>query len=410
MAFSELMKNFDHLRDYMRDFYIYGFKTRADYEQKSSRTYDNERRRIESYLGDYIQWRYGRNGKHLFLSLDAGLIPQNPFYKAYRSKSFTDNDITLHFLLLDILAPGRQLTVSQITDELLDGYGLCYDQQTVRNKLREYADLGLLTAQKDGRSLLYGHSPHSLDDLLARDAASVDFLAFCSEALPFAVVGSYLSDWLGFPNERLRFKHRFLFHTLDDGIALTAIQAIEQGRLLEAANFSTKTQKAAVFTGLPLAILVSCQNGRRYLALYDPEAKHLYSLRLDYIRSARLADVYPEAWTLRQQQLAVLDTSWGASLPVRPHLEHLSMTITADERSEAHIIRRLQREKRQGTITRLAPNIYRFDIDVCDSGELLGWVKTFIGRIIRLEGDNQKVIDRFYSDLRRLYGRYEVND
>ena len=86
------------------------------------------------------------------------------------------------------------------------------------------------------------------------------------------------------------------------------------------------------------------------------------------------------------------------------------MTITADERSEAHIIRRLQREKRQGTITRLAPNMYRFDIDVCDSGELLGWVKTFIGRIIRLEGDNQKVIDRFYSDLRRLYGRYEVND
>lgn len=81
----------------------------------------------------------------------------------------------------------------------------------------------------------------------------------------------------------------------------------------------------------------------RYLALYDPEAEHLYSLRLDYIRSARLADVYPEAWTLRQQQLAVLDTSWGASLPVRPHLEHLSMTITADERSEAHIIRRLQR-------------------------------------------------------------------
>lgn len=35
--------------------------------------------------------------KHLFLSLDAGLIPQNPFYKAYRSKSFTDNDITRIF-------------------------------------------------------------------------------------------------------------------------------------------------------------------------------------------------------------------------------------------------------------------------------------------------------------------------
>ena len=410
MAFSELIKNFDHLRDYMRDFYIYGFKTRADYEHKSSRTYDNERRRIESYLGEYIQWRYGRNGKHLFLSLDAALIPQNPFYKAYRSKSFTDNDITLHFLLLDVLSPGRQLTVSEITDELMTSYALCYDQQTVRNKLREYAELGLLTAQKSGRSLYYSRSPHTLEDLLRPDAPSVDFLAFCSEALPFAVVGSYLSDRLGLANDRLRFKHRFLFHTLDDGIALTIIQAIDQGRLLDVSNFSTKTHSAALFTGIPLAILVSCQNGRRYLALYDPEAEHLYSLRLDHIRSARLAGVYPDHDTLRRQQLAVLDTSWGASLPIRSQLEHLSMTITADERTESYIIRRLQREKRQGTVVRIAPNIYRFDIDVADSGELLSWVKTFIGRIVRLEGDNQKVIDRFYSDLRRLYGRYEVND
>ena len=410
MAFSELMKNFDHLRDYMRDFYIYGYKTRADYEQKSSRTYDNERRRIESYLGDYIQWRYGKSGKHLFLSLDAGHLPQNPFYKAYRSKSFTDNDITLHFLLLDVLSIGRQLTVSQITEALLDRYALCYDQQTVRNKLREYADCGLLTARKDGRSLLYSRSPLTLETLFAPDAPTADFLAFCSEAVPFAVVGSYLSDRLDLANERLLFKHRFLFHTLDDGIALTAILAIEQGRQLEAANFSVKTQKAAVFTGLPLALLVSSQNGRRYLALYDPEAQSLYSLRLDYIRSARLANVYPEAEAIRQKQLAALDQVWGASLPTRSHLEHLSMTIAADERREPYIISRLQREKRQGTVTRTAPNTFRFDIDVSDSGELLGWVKSFIGRIVCLEGDNQKVIDRFYGDLRRLYGRYEVND
>ena len=410
MAFSELMKNFDHLRDYMRDFYIYGYKTRADYEQKSSRTYDNERRRIESYLGDYIKWRYGKSGKHLFLSLDAGQIPQYPFYKAYRSKSFTDNDITLHFLLLDVLSSGRQLTVSQITEELLDRYDLCYDQQTVRNKLREYTDCGLLTAEKNGRSLLYGRSPLTWEALFEQDAATADFLAFCSEAVPFAVVGSYLSDRQNLVNERLLFKHRFLFHTLDDGIALTAILAIEQGRLLEVTNFSVKTQNAAVFTGVPLAILVSSQNGRRYLALFDPQIRKLYSLRLDYIRSAHLSSIWPEAETLRQEQLPMLEQIWGASLPTRSHLEHLSMTITADERREPYIISRLQREKRQGTVTRTAPNTYRFDIDVSDTGELLGWVKTFIGRILCLEGDNQKVIDRFYSDLRRLYGRYEVND
>lgn len=49
--FHELIKNFDKIRDYMRQFYVYGFKVRSDFDAKSARTYDNERRRIESWLG-----------------------------------------------------------------------------------------------------------------------------------------------------------------------------------------------------------------------------------------------------------------------------------------------------------------------------------------------------------------------
>ena len=48
--FQELIKNFDRIRDYMRQFYVYGFKVRNDFSEKSARTYDNERRRIESWL------------------------------------------------------------------------------------------------------------------------------------------------------------------------------------------------------------------------------------------------------------------------------------------------------------------------------------------------------------------------
>ena len=44
--FQELIKNFDRIRDYMRQFYIYGFKVRNDFDSRSARTYDNERRRI----------------------------------------------------------------------------------------------------------------------------------------------------------------------------------------------------------------------------------------------------------------------------------------------------------------------------------------------------------------------------
>ena len=56
--FQELIKNFDRIRDYMRQFYIYGFKARTEYAGKSARTYDNERRRIESWLADYTRADY----------------------------------------------------------------------------------------------------------------------------------------------------------------------------------------------------------------------------------------------------------------------------------------------------------------------------------------------------------------
>ena len=51
--YSELVKNYNKIREYLRDFYIYGFRSRDSFVLKSSgRSYDNERRRIESYLGE----------------------------------------------------------------------------------------------------------------------------------------------------------------------------------------------------------------------------------------------------------------------------------------------------------------------------------------------------------------------
>ena len=56
--FQELIKNFDRIRDYMRQFYVYGFKVRGDYDVKSARTYDNEKRRIYG-VGIYFKGKTG---------------------------------------------------------------------------------------------------------------------------------------------------------------------------------------------------------------------------------------------------------------------------------------------------------------------------------------------------------------
>ena len=93
MAYSELIKNFDRIRDYMRQFYVYGFKSRTEYDKKSARSYDNERRRIESWLGEYMRFRQTPDGKNVFLSVDSRSIPGNPLYNAFKAKSFTAGDV-----------------------------------------------------------------------------------------------------------------------------------------------------------------------------------------------------------------------------------------------------------------------------------------------------------------------------
>ena len=128
MAFNELIKSFDNIRQMMRDFYVFGFKSRADFADKSARSYDNERRRIESWLGEYMYFRQNAGGKNCFISVDSRKIWHNPFYKALKAKSFTANDIMLHFFLLDI--------------------------STVRKKLAEYAELGLIENEKCGREYI----------------------------------------------------------------------------------------------------------------------------------------------------------------------------------------------------------------------------------------------------------------
>ena len=87
----------------MREFYVYGFKSRDEYVSKSARSYDDERRRMESWLGDHMSFVRNSDGKNVFISIDSRVSRHNPFYKTLKAKSFTDGDITLHFIVFDML-------------------------------------------------------------------------------------------------------------------------------------------------------------------------------------------------------------------------------------------------------------------------------------------------------------------
>lgn len=270
MAYSELIKNFERIRDYMREFYVYGFKSREEYDTKSARSYDNERRRIESWMGDYMSFHQDATGKNVFLSVDSRRIPHNPLHKAFKAKSFTDKDITLHFYILDILADGDALSSTEIVDRINDDYlshfddAFSLDESTVRKKLKEYETIGLLKTQKSGREVLYQRTDDESFDLSSWSEA----LAFYSEADPIGVIGSYLMDKLDNPTEAFRFKHHYILHALDSDVLCEILQAIDEQRAVELTIRSLRNSREYQRTICPLKIYISTQSGRQYVLGY----------------------------------------------------------------------------------------------------------------------------------------------
>ncbi|MDL2217264.1 WYL domain-containing protein [Christensenellaceae bacterium OttesenSCG-928-M15] len=405
MAYAEWIKSFSRVRDYLRDFLLFGYRTREDFRGKSVRTYDDQRRRIESYLSPYMQWTYGTGGKRVFLSVDSAKLEENPLYRAYRAKSFTDNDIVLHFFLLDILREGGAHTVDALADTISDRYGEAFEALAIRRKLKEYVLLGLCVEQKAGARVAYALSSLTADALFQDTQYRGDFLAFFSEAAPFSVVGSYLREQMGAQNTSFQFKHHFISHTLDDEIALALLYAMEEKKEVRVTNSSARNEEALRFVCVPLQFLTSAQNGRRYLICYDPCEQSYMTLRLDYIKKveplARCAayDAHKE----EAQRRAAF--SWGTVYSPAA-AERLYMTILLDEEKEPFILQRLQRERRIGKIEKLATGEYRFSVEAHDTNELGGWLKSYTGRIKSLEGDNANVIDRFYDDMQRMLEMY----
>ena len=351
MAYSELIKNFERIRDYMREFYVYGFKSREEYDSKSARSYDNERRRIESWLGDYMSFHQDSSGKNVFLSVDSRRIPHNPLRKAFKAKSFTDKDITLHFYILDILADGNSLSSKEIVDRISDDYlshfndAFSLDESTVRKKLKEYETLGLLCSEKRGREVFYKRTDDESFDL----TTWADALAFFSEENPMGVVGSFLMDKLEINSDAFRFKHHYILHALDSDVLCDLLLAIDEQRAVELTIKSLRSGKDYQRTVCPLNIYVSTQSGRQYLLGYHYRGKHMTFFRLDAIKKVAIGNTEKQYAKYVGYQEKFDQHLWGVSTGPDHNLDHIEMAVHFDP-GEEFVLHRLEREKRHGTV------------------------------------------------------------
>ena len=430
MAYSELIKNFDNIRGYMRDFFLYGFKTREEYDRKSARSYDNERRRIQSYLGSLISFRQTPSGKNAFISLEGRSVTHNPLYQAFKAKSFTNKDITLHFLLLDILL-GNSYSLKDILrimdTEYLTAFQnpISFDESTLRKKLKEYEELGIVVSEKCGRTVTYRLSEDEICLAEYKEA-----IRFFTEESPLGVIGSYLEARMqadaeqAYPTGRndengkclshkndcageyLTFKNHYIMNAYDAEITELILQGIHEKRLLEITSFSRGDAGVKQQTVIPYKLYVSTQGGRNYLFCMDADNLRPYSLRVDYIQKGKVGEVCADYDRLLKVCERAGEHMWGVSCAKYRRYEHIEMDILVGT-DEAFIVRRLEREKRCGTVSKVDEETYRFSADVLDAYEMMPWIRTFFGRIKAIRCDNEDVKNQLKIDMVKMLKQYE---
>ena len=420
MAYTELIKNLDTLRTYIRSFYIYGFKTRDKFHGKSPRTYDDEKRRLENYLDGYMTFRADENGKVTFLSIDSRRTAHNPLYKIFKAKSFTAMDISLHFILMDILCGNSKKSLSQILDEITESYLKDFssdavpEESTMRKKLKEYEELGLISSQKEGKVMFY--SRNATTDLTGLE----DALAFFSETAPSGVAGSFLFDRLDSASQKeseiFQFKHHYITASIESDFVEQVFKAIREKKSLKLMTKRAENGREFFHEVVPMMIYQSTQDGRMYLMAYSLHGLHglhgsyFLAIRFDYIVSMEDGRFF-EGFEQRRAEFEELRKHvWGVALKQnRRHSTASTVHVTFCvhfEDDEKFIYQRLLREKRCGTVTLIDENNARFDADVFDPVEVIPWIRTFICRITFFDSTDKTLARRFYNDIQQMMELY----
>ncbi len=417
--FKELVKSFAKSREYVRDFFVYGFKTREDFNRKSTRTYDNERRRIECWLQGFVKQDYTKKGKNISLAIDSNLLDTNPLFRVWKTKSFTDNDLILHFTLLDYLAQNPCCSAEMLTDALNLKYNLLFDVQTVRRKCNAYVKEGIFIKTKQGKEIKYS-AAKDFTPLFHRYPAFRQAITFYQLAEPLGIIGNTIMDNFSMDNFSFRVKHSFFVHTLEDEVLLELLHAMHSKESISLELCSTKNQNKSTRTCIPLQIFTSTRTGRRFLCAYQPKSKRFNCIRIDSIKNvtplppdSQENKDFSRLWDEHQSNLIKNHPYiWGVSFQNtdKTHLQHIKLTLRIREPEEHYIMERLIREGKDGIITCIAPNTYTYEKDIFDANEMLPWLRTFIGRIVNFTCSSPVVERRFFQDLQKMYDMYDIKN
>ena len=384
-----LIRDYADIRDILRDIYIFGCFSRDDYISKgiSGRKYDNEQRRIASYLpSKFIKKK--RDGKRVlpYCSYDMTETSENFIAETYRNKSFTILDAMSYFFILSVLENKQGITLSEIleiipeeNDEITDDYFAAFEDS-------ELIDLYCLLEFVKNVSPI--EMPYFFLQRKLKLYLSVERNVELSDITSF------------------QYKHNHLFNVLDNDVAIEILKSIHSRRSLTLSRRFRGEER--VSTVVPLKIIHECIYGRQYMLYFDLEYEMIKTCRIDRIVSATVAEVVDDSVFCKAVKSAETEkSSWCTSgLGTEPATVIIEFCI--DEQKEQYVLDRIRREGKDGKIEKIHDGLYNFSISVNDPLEMTPWIRSFGERAKVIQSKDGVLENHLIQDYERAIAKYEA--
>lgn len=417
-----LIRDYNNIREILRDIYIFGCFSREDFIKKgiSGRKYDNEQRRISSYLPEgFIKKKQVNRKKIMYCSYKLEDSAKNYLAQTYRNKSFTMLDIMSYFFVLQILGDGKEYSLDEILNQIpLRNKDVVFTSNNLRSKLEELVENSLITINKTGKNVKYKISKDIWENFSKEELEEIYiYLEFLKNVSPIKIPYYFLQRKLkmyikmernmDFNKENIfQLKHNHLFNTLDNEILLECLCAIKQKRKLWIAK---KAKEGNIeFETLPIKIIHDAMYGRQYLICFYSALNQHTVIRLDHILEVKLAEKMNKMEKeLISKQRKLYSKCW-CTAGFNSELEKVKIRFWFDEEKEEFILNRIKREGHGGILEKEKEGQYLFTIELCNSVEIIPWVRSFGEKAKVISSGSSNIGQKIAIDWEEAVKKYEA--
>lgn len=410
------------LRDFVREIYVESFHSSNGHisiHSASGRSEGEAKSRLHAFFEENFIVKNSNNED--VLKFDSMLVNRNPLFAIWKMCHFKPEYLTRDFALFDLLSKGDHEKGLSDYDLKSDDSGKnkleCYTGKPISHKQLDLyiPDLlanGILVGKdsynKDGKLLKTVYKltdTKKLQLLIKNNPEILAAIQFASETFPCGVIGSYILDSIDMQDyfSVFKFKHHFIYNTLDSEVIYTIFSAINEKR------FVTIKRKKNVIRVTPIQIRFSARDGRSYLVYYTnyPKCKGFNVENFENIVSVKKSDNCSYFDSLITKYNSIKNNLWGKSIKINKNkTEHVDFTIQY-KNSEIYALKRLLREAFLGHIeSNPNKNEATFSFDVFDSKELVPWIRSYFGRIIQFHFENKEIQQQLEREIRRMYALY----